>query len=116
MGGGKRPGWELRFDPRVGFRCMDMGAVPDVCSDQPKMRSAFSVLCVLEKAVTLGARHIRLFGVDMGGSWDPLYPTEEECIERYKWDRWRHERETLDQMIAKAASLGICIEKVEKPE
>lgn len=90
--------------------------LPDTTGSAVKGRSAFSVMCVLEKCVALGARHIRLFGADMKGSYDPLFPSEEKCKERYGWDRWAHERNCLNEAIKKAEPLGIRIEKVDRED
>lgn len=115
FGRDKRPEWEKKFDPRVGFRCLDFGVVPDQAGSKNKARSAFTLITVLEKIVSLGGTHIRLFGVDMAGTWRIEFDDEAGCQKDEGWDRWKHERETLQAMIEKAEPLGIRIEIQESP-
>lgn len=69
-------------------------------------------MTVLEKCVALGGKHIRLFGVDMAGPFAGCDFDEEASRKREGWDRWKHERETLNEAIKKADSLGINIEVI----
>ena len=96
--------WQKLVPAQAGFRCMNMGAIPI----KDGARSAFCLLCACEKAVDLGAKHIRVLGADMNGGWvEDL--TEDEC-RKLEFDRWAHEREAVSGMIAAAEKIGVEIE------
>lgn len=107
------PAWEQDLDPLIGLRCMPWGVHlkdgHDLAGTPCKVaKLVCTLIYAIEKAVELGARHIRIFGADMVGSWSPG-KTEEECKE--KWgDRWSWERQVLRECIEAADAEEVFIE------
>lgn len=97
--------WQKLVPPHVGFRCLNLGAI----KHGEGYRSAFSLVLACEKAVDLGAKHIRIMGADMNGEWqDEPHPGPHG--EREIWDRWAFEREQVAEMIREAEKIGVEIE------
>jgi hypothetical protein len=111
-GNKERANWEKEIDPAIGFRVLDLGAIQDV-DDPEKFRAATTLACVVEKVVYLGGRDIRVIGADMAGPWIQEHETEAGCIEAEGFDRWRHERASLEAQVEKAAEIGIKIELIK---
>lgn len=107
------PTWEHELHPLIGLRSMPWGFRPTPGKDLEGKdctvaKTAFTLIYAIEKAVTLGAKHIRIFGADMAGSWSPG-KTEEECVA--KWgDRWEWERDQLEGCIRAADAEEVFIE------
>jgi hypothetical protein len=112
MRGFDPPEWERFLHPEIGLRCMPWG-VHDYDHAQlgPVGKTVFTLIYAIEKAVDLGARHIRLMGVDMEGSWIDNQ-TEEECVGAFG-DRWVWEREKLEDCIhAAETECQVFIERI----
>jgi hypothetical protein len=97
-------GWQKLIPAHVGFRCMSLGMI----KHKEGYRSAFTLVCACEKAVDLGAKHIRILGADMDGP--SVVDEPHGSGGRKSWDRWSYEREQLGKMIAAAAEVGVEIE------
>lgn len=103
MGKVEDPAWEEFLHPLIGLRSMPYGwRTTDAIDElgEPQRKAVSTLIYSIEKAVQLGAKHIRIFGADMVGSWSEGR-TEEEC--EAKWgNRWEWERSQLAECVRMA--------------
>jgi hypothetical protein len=111
MGRVEPPEWERLLHPLIGLRAMPWGTADGEHETLGAVqRTVFSLVYGIEKAVDLGARHIRIFGADMAGPWAEG-KTETECVLAYG-ERWTWERETLRRCIEAADEEEVFIEVI----
>lgn len=106
LGRVEEPEWEGVFDPEIGFRCLPFGFRENL---DGKDKTVFTLIYAIEKAVSMGARKIKVLGADMIGSWAPG-KSEEECVkdygERWSWERWQ-----FSEMVKAAETAGVEVTK-----
>lgn len=92
--------WDLVLDSCIGFRVMPHGEVPDT-EVEGKRRVAFTTLCALKKILHYRPKAIRILCMDLAGSWIEGVTAEtcEASSIAGGFDRWKHERATMERHI-----------------
>lgn len=116
-GGGPPIAW--LWDRALPIFCGLRFIPPGNCEDAEKPRTyriAFTTLCVLKRIWDFKPKKVRILCSDMKGSWIAGL-TEEECRAKEGWNRWIHERKTLDAELKRARKDGIEVEElIPEPE
>jgi hypothetical protein len=99
------PAWETFLHPKIGLRSMPFGYRE---TDTGRAKTVSTLCYAVEKAVMLGAKHVRIFGADMEGSWSEG-KSEKECVAQFG-DRWSWERSQMDQMLDAADESEVFVE------